>query len=715
MNKSKLNLFIVFIVFAISLSVVNIVIDKLIFGKTTLEIAINNGIEKAKEREEFVNKFLFQSEQTLQSISKLESFNRYISNASEQKSLENIFLSYAMSQTSFMQLRYIDKEGFEKIRIDRDEEKLQPYIVSINKLQNKSNRYYFFDSKTKPLGKVWFSALDLNIERGKVEVPHRPTLRAMLPISKNGKFEGILIINYLMEGFLKDLVNTPLYDVILCDDKGFPLYHYDESKKWGYYLTPKYTIESDFPNDYKQILQKDLLKTDQYISKKLDVPIYGGLHLILQLKKSYIEHQNEEANNKNIIITLFTFLISFILTLVIIKIFSEKLLNISKLKKLNEKLKTSEDKLHKDSIELEVSYNKILEQKREFETIFNTSKDGIAILDEKANFINFNQAYLEMTGFTRKELLTKNCIELTSPEDRQRSIEVLSLIYDIGHIENYQKTCIVKNGKKVVTNMSVALLPDEKRILISTKDITALKLMEEQAKLASMGEMIGNIAHQWRQPLSVISTGVTGMKIQKEYGILKDEEFIKTCDSINENAQYLSKTIDEFRNFIKGDVNIREVKISEILKGTLSLLDASLSNNYVKLKLFIEDDLEIYANKNELQQALINIINNAKDALVEKVKEDERIIFITTKSIDKETLELLIYDNAGGISADIIERIFEPYFTTKHQSKGTGLGLSMVHKIIIERYKQNISVSNKEFEYEGKQYIGACFKIVFNN
>ena len=136
MNKSKLNLFIIFIVFAISLSGVNILIDKLIFGKTIIEIAINNGIQKIKEREEFVNKFLFQSEQTLQSISKLENFDKYILNRTEQKSLENIFLSYAMSQTSFMQLRYIDKEGFEKIRIDRDKEKFQPYIVPINKLQN---------------------------------------------------------------------------------------------------------------------------------------------------------------------------------------------------------------------------------------------------------------------------------------------------------------------------------------------------------------------------------------------------------------------------------------------------------------------------------------------------------------------------------------------------------------------------------------------------
>ena len=187
-----------------------------------------------------------------------------------------------------------------------------------------------------------------------------------------------------------------------------------------------------------------------------------------------------------------------------------------------------------------------------------------------------------------------------------------------------------------------------------------------------MGEMIGNIAHQWRQPLSVISTGATGMKMQKEYGALDDKTFNDTCDSINENVQYLSKTIDDFRNFIKGDVSFKVVNIHEILDDTLNLLRASLSNNYINLVLSIDDDLQINANKNELQQALINIINNAKD----------------------NSLELKIYDNGGGIPLEIIDRIFEPYFTTKHQSHGTGLGLAMSHKIIAQRHHQTIFVYN---------------------
>ena len=126
--------------------------------------------------------------------------------------------------------------------------------------------------------------------------------------------------------------------------------------------------------------------------------------------------------------------------------------------------------------------------------------------------------------------------------------------------------------------------------------------------------------------------------------------FMKPVIIIDENVQYLSKTIDDFRDFIKGDVTFKLVTVSEVLEDTLNLLKASLSNHYIKLILSTEEDLQINANKNELQQALINIINNAKDMLVENVKESGRIIFISTKLLDDTSLELKICDNGEEVS-----------------------------------------------------------------
>jgi len=228
-------------------------------------------------------------------------------------------------------------------------------------------------------------------------------------------------------------------------------------------------------------------------------------------------------------------------------------------------------------------------------------------------------------------------------------------------------------------------------------------------KLASMGEMIGNIAHQWRQPLSVISTSATGLYMQKEYGVLTDEIFFKSCDAINKNAQYLSKTIDDFKNFIKGDRDKKIFSLEDSLNTVLNLVSGPIKTENINVVLNCPNDINIESYENELIQCLINIFNNAKDALVENVEEN-RLIIIST-STKKNKVYINIKDNASGIPEDIISKIFEPYFTTKHQSQGTGLGLHMTYRLIVEGMDGNIEAVNEEFIYNNKTYLGASFTI----
>ncbi|MDC0933852.1 ABC transporter substrate-binding protein, partial [Arcobacteraceae bacterium] len=235
------------------------------------------------------------------------------------------------------------------------------------------------------------------------------------------------------------------------------------------------------------------------------------------------------------------------------------------------------------------------------------------------------------------------------------------------------------------------------------------KILDAQSKMVSMGEMIGNIAHQWRQPLSVISTGVTGMQVQKEYGLLDDEQFNKTCETINENAQYLSKTIDDFKNFIQGDREKRYFNLFNSLNRFIHLVEGSIKEHDIKIIIDIDKKLEINSYENELSQCLINIFNNAKDAL----KENEitnKFIFISAYKQD-DYLILNIQDNALGIKQEIIEKIFEPYFTTKHKFQGTGLGLNMTYKLIVEGMKGTITVQNNTFLHNNISYTGALFQI----
>lgn len=354
---------------------------------------------------------------------------------------------------------------------------------------------------------------------------------------------------------------------------------------------------------------------------------------------------------------------------------------------------------------------KLKDQKQELQEIFNTTKNGIAIIDRNTNFLKVNQAYCDITGLSEQELLRTSCQELTIQEDREKTTDIIQKVLNKHSVPSFEKRCMIK-GKLVIVSMSLALMPNGKNILVSIKDISYLKAMEEQAKLASMGEMIGNIAHQWRQPLSIISVLASGLKLREDFGEIQGYSIKGDMDEVLNQTNYLSKTIDDFRNFIKDGSSQKIFSIQQLIDKTTSLVKSSFTNHHIKLDTTILSDSYVRGYENELIQCLINIINNAKDAIIENVpNDDDRLILINLLTVDN-FIELSITDSGGGISKDIINRIFEPYFTTKHQSVGTGIGLSMVHQIITKRHSGKINVENVIFTHNNKTYEGAKFTIL---
>ena len=233
-------------------------------------------------------------------------------------------------------------------------------------------------------------------------------------------------------------------------------------------------------------------------------------------------------------------------------------------------------------------------------------------------------------------------------------------------------------------------------------------ILAHQSKMAAMGEMIGNIAHQWRQPLSTISTITTGIKIQRDLGITNLDLENSAMEKINKHVQYLSQTIDGFRNFFESNKEAVEFKMDELFTKLFDLIEIQYSNKNI---IFVKDinSIKLYTLENELLQVLINIINNARDAL-EKTN-NTKYIFITTK-IENNNIIIEIKDNGGGIDKTIINKIFEPYFTTKDKSQGTGIGLFMSEQIVIKHLKGSIKVSNVKYKYKAKEFKGASFEIV---
>ncbi len=256
---------------------------------------------------------------------------------------------------------------------------------------------------------------------------------------------------------------------------------------------------------------------------------------------------------------------------------------------------------------------------------------------------------------------------------------------------------------------------DDKIEKIRFKD----QLLFQQAKMASMGEMIANIAHQWRQPLGSINSVLINIKAKMalEKFDLTSTNGQKECvdfidvrlNDIEGYTRLLSNTIDDFRNFFKPNKEQTSFFISELINTSINLLSANFANSGIDIITHV-NDTKITTLENELLQVIINILNNAKDAFIKIDTHPCKVIIINTE-VKNDTLIITIKDGAGGIKADILDKIFEPYFTTKHQSHGTGIGLYMSKEIVEKHLHGTLTASNVHFTHNNIVCDGAEFEI----
>lgn len=234
------------------------------------------------------------------------------------------------------------------------------------------------------------------------------------------------------------------------------------------------------------------------------------------------------------------------------------------------------------------------------------------------------------------------------------------------------------------------------------------KLLAQKSKLTAMGEMLANIAHQWKQPLSLITTSTSSIKLNKELGIKDDEFLYKSIDNIQINANHLAETINDFMDFFRPDKNKNKFFMKDVIAKTLKLLSSQFQAKKIEIIQQIQD-ISIISYERELLQVLLNIISNSKDAILENSIENGLIFIEIYKNENNVIIE--IKDNAKGINENIKERIFEPYFTTKNKAQGTGIGLYMSQEIITKHMNGTIEVDNIQYEYNKQIEKGAIFKI----
>lgn len=531
---------------------------------------------QSMEKKDKFDTHLKTKQDALLAISKNSYFLDYIRHGTNKNYVDLLFLTIMEANKDYMQIRYIDANGQEILRFDRNKASSKAYKVQ--SLQDKSQRSYFKTASKMEKGTVFVSSIDLNVEHEHVEIPYKAVVRFSVPLYLNNTFAGVLVINVFMDDVLKNLTTSTLYDIYVLDENRYYIHHKNSAFNWSLYGSKR---KAD--HDFDSILIKKMKNTNNlgFIDNQTFIqPLWVGDQKITMIMVENSESiKKMESGNHKMIFTVV--ILAFILSLIFTLFFTKTLNSIFEL------VTAQGDKLH----------------------------DLATELDSKVKL---------------------------------KSMEILR------------------------------------------KD----RLLQHQSKLAELGEMIANITHQWKQPLTRLSLIVQNLKAFKEKSKMSDELFVQSLQSALDQIEFMSNTVDDFKNFYKPDETPSEFLITDAVDHILKIIGVLLEQSTIKFSMHSQEALSLNVSKNEFMQVLMSIIMNAKDAIVGNgIVNGEITISLTAKNHQKV---IEISDNGGGIEEEVMPQIFDPYFTTKH-NKGSGIGLYMSKTIIESKMGGKLYARNSKY------------------
>lgn len=387
---------------------------------------------------------------------------------------------------------------------------------------------------------------------------------------------------------------------------------------------------------------------------------------------------------------------------------------------------------------------KLKESEEKFRTLFDIAPVMLDAFDENGRLTLWNKECERVFGWKQEEInASPNVLALFYPDPKlQQAVLNPSSSRSVELFKEWHP--LTKSGENVVTKWAKITLPNgemihigyditqqrkneleiqetTRQLKIAKQQLQALNnsleerikaeieknvkqqfILMQQKRLAQMGEMIENIAHQWRQPLAQVNSSVLIIDALLSKHRFQNADVEERLVEIESLTEYMSKTIDDFKNFFNPDKQKKAFHLREAVEQSLAILNGSLDSHYITVEIDIDVKHECRCYLEELQQVVVVIVNNAKDAIVSNKIQDPKIKIKAVKRGD--TYVLSICDNAKGIPSGIIDKVFEPYFTTKHKSQGTGVGLYMAKMVVEDGLGGTLSVHNTDE--------GACFEIV---
>jgi signal transduction histidine kinase/ABC-type nitrate/sulfonate/bicarbonate transport system substrate-binding protein len=488
-------------------------------------------------------------------------------------------------------------------------------------------------------------------------------------------------------------------------------------KGWEYALNnPEEIIEIILKKYNTQNLSKEFLENEAIYTERLILPkmyelgsidemfLFKQIDILYkegnfdfeekkQLINDFIFYSEKEIDKKNQEknYELLKKIIPFLIILILIFLYSQFLL-----KRYNKKLKKE---VEEKTTEFKKQNQELINSNQNFFDLLNTAIEAIAIFDENDNLIKLNTSGKVMFDYYfKKNSKKKKISDFIQKESLFEVKEKLeNKIFDPFEIN------LLRNDKTIFPALIAlkTIIKDNKtHTIITVIDLTQIKLQNEfiqqQAKLAQMGELLNMIAHQWRQPLTAISAASENLKLKAMLNKIDSSIIEVTTNDINKYTSYLSNTINDFRNFYKTDKSIEITTTNEMIEKSLNIIEDSICFKNISIIKNLNATASIKTYLNEVTQVLLAFLQNAEEVLIEKQIVNPYIKINTFE--DFNFIYLQIIDNGGGIPENIINKIFEPYFSTKHEKNGTGLGLYFAKNIIENNCNALLTAENNKDE-----------------